>query len=111
MRDVESIRSSDVGARRFCAAGFCVIWARYPTRAGGGTRHRTRRRSKPTRADEGSARISYAEYARYIEQSAGGLYELGVRPGQVVACQLPNWWQGQALLLAATRLEGWWRRS
>jgi cyclohexanecarboxylate-CoA ligase len=24
----------------------------------------------------------------------------------VVACQLPNWWQGQALLLAATRLEG-----
>jgi acyl-coenzyme A synthetase/AMP-(fatty) acid ligase len=32
------------------------------------------------------------------------LYGLGVRPGQAVACQLPNWWQAQALLLAATRL-------
>jgi cyclohexanecarboxylate-CoA ligase len=29
---------------------------------------------------------------------------LGVRPGNVVACQLPNWWQAQVLVLAATRL-------
>jgi cyclohexanecarboxylate-CoA ligase len=59
---------------------------------------------KAYRADAGSALISYAEYARHVERFAGALYELGVRPGQVVACQLPNWWHGQALLLAAARL-------
>ncbi|GAA3041405.1 cyclohexanecarboxylate-CoA ligase [Pseudonocardia yunnanensis] len=60
---------------------------------------------KAYRVDERSVRISYAEYARHVERFAGALYELGVRPGQVVACQLPNWWQAQALLLAAARLE------
>jgi cyclohexanecarboxylate-CoA ligase len=57
------------------------------------------------RADEASALISYAEYARYVERFAGALYELGVGPGHVVAFQLPNWWQAQALLLAALRLQ------
>jgi acyl-coenzyme A synthetase/AMP-(fatty) acid ligase len=56
-------------------------------------------------ADGRSLVISYAEYSRHVERFAGALYELGVRPGQVVACQLANWWQAQALLLAATRLE------
>jgi cyclohexanecarboxylate-CoA ligase len=60
---------------------------------------------KAYRADGAPTRITYAEYARYVERFAGALYELGVRPGAVVACQLPNWWQAQALLLAATRLE------
>ncbi|WP_433281467.1 AMP-binding protein [Pseudonocardia xinjiangensis] len=56
------------------------------------------------RADGGSVRISYAEYAHRVERCAGALYELGVRPGHVVACQLPNWWQAQVLVLAAARL-------
>jgi len=60
---------------------------------------------KAYRADADATLIGYAEFARRVERFAGALYELGVRPGQVVACQLPNWWQGQALLLAATRLE------
>ncbi|GAA3103654.1 cyclohexanecarboxylate-CoA ligase [Pseudonocardia yunnanensis] len=57
------------------------------------------------RADEGSAVVSYAEYAHHVERFAGALYELGVGPGHVVACQLPNWWQTQALILAALRLQ------
>jgi len=52
-----------------------------------------------------SAELSYADYAHYVERFAGALYELGVRPGQVVAFQLPNWWQSGALLLAAMRLQ------
>jgi cyclohexanecarboxylate-CoA ligase len=32
---------------------------------------------------------------------AAGLWELGVRPGDVVAWQLPNWWEGVVLCWAA----------
>jgi cyclohexanecarboxylate-CoA ligase len=56
------------------------------------------------RADSGIHRISYQEYAEYVERFAGALDELGVRSGQVVAIQLPNWWQVGALMLACTRL-------
>ena len=56
------------------------------------------------RSDGGPVEISYAELARGVERFAGALYELGARPGQVVALQLPNWWQGPALILAAARL-------
>ncbi|WP_433291225.1 AMP-binding protein [Pseudonocardia sp. CA-142604] len=59
---------------------------------------------KAYRADGEPVQIDYGEYARRVERFAGALYELGVRPGQVVACQLPNWWQAQVLLLAAARL-------
>lgn len=48
--------------------------------------------------------ITYREYAHLVERFAGALYELGVRPGQVVAMQLPNWWQACALYLATNRL-------
>jgi len=56
------------------------------------------------RADSGIQRISYREYAEYVERFAGALHELGVGPGQVVAVQLPNWWQVNALVLACARL-------
>ena len=42
------------------------------------------------RAEMCSVELSYADYAHYVERFAGALYELGVRPGQVVAFQLPN---------------------
>jgi cyclohexanecarboxylate-CoA ligase len=48
--------------------------------------------------------VSYGEYAHLVERFAGALHELGVGPGQVVAMQLPNWWQSCALYLAAIRL-------
>ena len=57
------------------------------------------------RADGAARSITYTELASQVERFAGALYELGVRPGQVVACQLPNWWQTHALHLATTRLQ------
>jgi cyclohexanecarboxylate-CoA ligase len=57
------------------------------------------------RADGEARLITYAELAGRVERFAGALYELGVRPGQVVACQLPNWWQTHVLQLATTRLQ------
>jgi cyclohexanecarboxylate-CoA ligase len=49
-------------------------------------------------------RISYQAYARLVERFSGALYELGVRPGHVVAIQLPNWWQALVLFQAVARL-------
>lgn len=51
-----------------------------------------------------TTRLSYAEYASRVERYAGALRELGVRAGQVVAIQLPNWWQTSALMLACIRV-------
>jgi len=48
--------------------------------------------------------ISYHAYAHLVERFAGALYELGVRPGHVVAIQLPNWWQALVLFQAVARL-------
>jgi cyclohexanecarboxylate-CoA ligase len=45
------------------------------------------------RADGAPRVITYTELAGRVERFAGALDELGVPPGQVVACQLPNWWQ------------------
>src|ERR1700754_1152341 len=56
------------------------------------------------RADSGIQRISYREYAEWVERFAGALHELGVRPGHVVGVQLPNWWQVNALVLACARV-------
>ncbi|WP_433278238.1 AMP-binding protein [Pseudonocardia xinjiangensis] len=55
-------------------------------------------------ADGRRTTVTYAHYAHMVERFAGALYELGVRPGQVVAMQLPNWWQACALYVAAARL-------
>jgi cyclohexanecarboxylate-CoA ligase len=56
------------------------------------------------RTGSGTRRLSYQEYAWYVERFAAALYELGVRPGQVVAVQLPNWWQTNVLVLACARV-------
>jgi len=48
--------------------------------------------------------LTYAALARLVDRLAAGLARLGVRRGDVVSLQLPNWWQFTALHLAALRL-------
>jgi cyclohexanecarboxylate-CoA ligase len=48
--------------------------------------------------------VSYAELARQVERFAAGLVELGVAREDIVAVQLPNWWQYSALALACARI-------
>jgi cyclohexanecarboxylate-CoA ligase len=53
---------------------------------------------------DGERRVSFAEWARLAERAALGLLALGVGPGDVIAYQLPNWWEAAVLFLAAARL-------
>jgi cyclohexanecarboxylate-CoA ligase len=56
------------------------------------------------RADGGQHVLSYRELDRYLGKFAGALVDLGVRPGDVVAFQLPDWWETATLLLACLRV-------
>ena len=57
------------------------------------------------RAGEGAAQsFNYAQLARMADRVAIGLWRLGVRPADVVACQLPNVWQFTVLYLACARI-------
>jgi cyclohexanecarboxylate-CoA ligase len=49
-------------------------------------------------------RLSYAELDRRVTQVALGLARLGIGKGDVVAMQLPNWWQYSVLHLACVRI-------
>ncbi|WP_353234836.1 cyclohexanecarboxylate-CoA ligase [Diaphorobacter ruginosibacter] len=48
--------------------------------------------------------FTYREMARMADRIAVGLAKLGVRKGDVVACQLPNWWQFTLVYLACSRM-------
>ncbi len=48
--------------------------------------------------------VSYREFDQQVRRMAGGLVDLGVRAGDVVAFQLPDWWETAALLLACLRV-------
>jgi non-ribosomal peptide synthetase component E (peptide arylation enzyme) len=48
--------------------------------------------------------ITYAELKRQADRVALGLLELGVRPGDVVSYQLPNWIEFLVLHHAASRI-------
>jgi acyl-CoA synthetase (AMP-forming)/AMP-acid ligase II len=53
---------------------------------------------------DGDRRLSFAEWDRLARRAALGLLALGVVPGDVVAYQLPNWWEAAVLFLAAARV-------
>jgi len=48
--------------------------------------------------------LGFAEWARRAARLAGALHGLGVGRGDVVAYQLPNWWEAAVVFLAAARL-------
>jgi len=50
------------------------------------------------------ARFNYRELARMADRIAVGLTRLGVGRHDVVACQLPNWWQFTLTYLACSRI-------
>ncbi|WP_433293471.1 AMP-binding protein [Pseudonocardia sp. CA-142604] len=99
-----TVRPADVLAEKYRAAG---VW-RNSDSLGDLRRWRDETPDaiaiREYRSDGGRVEISYAELARRTERFAGALYELGVRPGMVIALQLPSWWQAAALSLAAARL-------
>ena len=49
-------------------------------------------------------RISYSELGDKVARAAGALRALGVGPGDVVAVQLPNWWEFVVTSLACGRI-------
>jgi cyclohexanecarboxylate-CoA ligase len=49
-------------------------------------------------------RLSFAALRERGETLAAGLHGLGLRAGDVIAFQLPNWWEAVAVYLAAARL-------
>ncbi|HEY0639355.1 MAG TPA: AMP-binding protein [Pseudonocardiaceae bacterium] len=57
------------------------------------------------RSREGTVRtVTYKEYDQQVRRVAAGLYDLGVRTGDVVAFQLPDWWETAAMFLACMRV-------
>ena len=53
---------------------------------------------------DGAHRLTFAEWDHRAAAAARGLLALGVRPGDVVAYQLPNWWEAAVVFLAAARI-------
>ncbi|OOG57656.1 cyclohexanecarboxylate-CoA ligase [Polaromonas sp. C04] len=52
----------------------------------------------------GTTRFTYRELATMADRVAVGLTRLGVGRNDVVACQLPNWWQFTVTYLACSRI-------
>jgi len=53
---------------------------------------------------DGERRWTFLEIDRISRRAARGLLQLGIGRGDVVAYQLPNWWEAIVLFLAAARL-------
>ena len=55
--------------------------------------------------DERGKRVTFAELATDATAVAAGLHELGIRPGHVVAWQLPTWIETVVVFMALSRLD------
>jgi len=73
-----------------------TVWAAFAATAARGPER--------TAIVEGDTRLAFREVAARAETVAGGLAALGISPGDVVAVQLPNWWETIVVLLATARL-------
>lgn len=51
-----------------------------------------------------TTRFTYRELATMADRVAVGLTKLGVGKNDIVACQLPNWWQFTVVYLACSRI-------
>ncbi|MDR3522632.1 MAG: cyclohexanecarboxylate-CoA ligase [Acetobacteraceae bacterium] len=51
-----------------------------------------------------SRRFTYRELATMADRIAIGLARLGIARGDIVGCQLPNWWQFTLIYLACSRI-------
>jgi cyclohexanecarboxylate-CoA ligase len=51
-----------------------------------------------------TTRFTYRELAAMADRVAVGLAKLGVGKNDIVACQLPNWWQFTVIYLACSRI-------
>lgn len=54
--------------------------------------------------DSARTELSYGELDRMARRMACGLAAMGIEKGQVISCQLPNWWQMVALHLACMHI-------
>lgn len=64
-------------------------------------RHVTEKPDKEVIYD-GRVRLTYRELMRLVRRCAGGLLDLGVKPGMVVSFQIPNWHEFVVIHLATT---------
>jgi cyclohexanecarboxylate-CoA ligase len=53
---------------------------------------------------EGTQRLTFHDLELLVQQTAGGFQSLGLGRGDVIAYQLPNWWEAVVVFLAAQRL-------
>lgn len=53
---------------------------------------------------DGRVRLTYRELMRLVRRCAGGLLDLGVKPGTVVSYQIPNWHEFVVIHLATTMI-------
>src|ERR1700733_3086727 len=53
---------------------------------------------------DGQTRLRYRELGALVARAATGLRHCGVRRGDVVSFQLPNWWESLVLHLAVVRI-------